>query len=114
MMPIMYKLLYIFFPFCKDCDTFMLYFWILYLHYLYLNQCLYYILATLNRFFFHLLPALLSLAQMINNLFQWSVVIPARQKGCDVISLGVALVNTRVNMWNILAAHQKAEQRGAE
>lgn len=44
--------------------------------------------------FFHFLPALLSLAQMINNLFQRPVVIPARQKGCDAISLGVALVNT--------------------
>lgn len=87
----------------------------LYLHYLYLSQCLYSILTTLNRFFFSFAScSFITLHRCLAILFQWSVGIPARQKGCDVISLGMALVNTRVNIWNILAAHQKAEQRGAE
>lgn len=67
-----------------------------------------------NRFFPHLFPVLLSLAWTINNILQRSVVIPLRQKACDVLSSGMALVNTLFTMLNILAAHQKAEQRGAE
>lgn len=85
----MYKLLYIFFSFRKDYGTFMLYF-------VYILEiiCPWIILYIIDS--------------------QQSVVIPVCQKTCDVISSGMALVNTLFNMLNIVAAHQKTEQRGAE
>lgn len=57
-----------------------------------------------NRFFSPFVSCSFITCMDNNNILQWSVVIPLRQKACDVLSSGMALVNTLFTMLNILAA----------